>query len=374
MFLALHRSLVDAPFFAAAAAEDPTALPPRALPSSPSSPSSAAATAAAAAAAAVDAAVEPAAAAAAESGAAHHSSTTSSSTAPSPSVVRIASGLAAVVATEPGTRAAEADAFPVLRAVVLFVGSISNEKELAREYSFEMATGDPEEDNLAATILDLYGKNFADESGDSSDEPAALLSMLRGSWALAVVSERGGGSPPSSCGGGTGLHVIVARSSVNGKGGEKSKEGEGDEMEEDDGSDDGSDGGDAEEAGGAPSAAAASALPPHPPPPPLFWGVSEASPECLVVSSTPQPGLSPFPAGCFFESSPSSEGESGGKSATWRLDQFSRTGFASKATREVSVAAPSPRGGGAGAGMAGIVRPLRYIYKTRSGKDLKVVD
>lgn len=356
MFLALHRSLVDAPFFgsaAAGAAADP-GLPPRAAPSSssPSPPSAAAAAAAAEAAAAVDAAVEPAAAAAAESGAAHHSATSSTT---SPSVVRLSSGLAAAVATEPNTRAAEADSFPVLRACVLFVGSISNEGELAREYSFEMATGDPDEDDLASTFLDLYGRDFADEAGDSSDEPAALLSMLKGSWALAVVAER------ASAGSCAGLHVIVARSSSNGNGKKEGakKEG-GDEMEEEDDDD--------ESGEDAPSAAAL-------PPPPLFWGVNPSNPECLIVSSTPQRGLTPFPAGCFYESSPapsssSSEGDGGKKNANWRLDQFSRRS-ASKSTREVLVAVPSPRGGGGGAG-TGIIRPLRY--KTRSGKDLKVVE
>ena len=240
--------------------------------------------------------------------------------------------------------------------------------EVAREYSFEMATGDPEEDDLAATVLDLYGKNFADESGDSSDEPAALLSMLRGSWALAVVGERA--APAGNGGGGnggTGLHVIVARS-ANGKvggGADEMEEEEEEEAEVDDDDDDDDDG----------EASAATA----PSPPPLFWGLSESQ-ECLLVSSTPQPGLSPFPAGCFYESSPASfssaeeEGGSGGgeakkKNALCRIDQFSRR-FASKATREVLVAAapvPSPRGG-----EGGIVRPLQY--KTRSGKDLKVVE
>lgn len=337
MFLALHRSLVDAPFFAADA-------PARAAPSSPSA-------AATEAAAAVDAAVEPAAAAAAEAGAAHHSTTSSS-----PSVVRLASGLAAAVATEPRTRAAEADAAPVLRAAVLLVGSVRNEAELAREYSFEMATGDPDEDDLAATVLDLYARGFADESGDASDEPAALLAMLRGSWVLAVVAEKA--LSPGSCGGGTGLHVIVARSAAaNGKNVKEAADDDEMEEAEDDGDGDES-GEDGEEER-------------KETPPPLFWGVTENNPDALVVSSTPQPGLSPFPAGCFYESSPvssSSEEEGGsgggGKTTHCRIDQFSRR-FASKATREVVVA---PGGGGA----AGIVRPLRY--KTRSGKDLKVVE
>ena len=346
MFLALHRSLVDAPFFAA---DSP--LRPRPAPSSPSSPASPSSAAAAAAAEAVAAAAAPAAAAAAEAGAAHHSPAASSA---SPSVVRLASGLAAAVATEPNTMAAEADSPPVLRAAVLFVGRISNEKELAREYSFEMATGDPSEDDLAATFLDLYGKNFADESGDSSDEPAALLPMLKGNWALAVVGERA-----SSSIGGMGLHVIIARSS-NGKE-ETAKEGGGggDEMEKD------GDDGDEEGGGGEEEKSSDAATLP---PPPLFWGVPENHPECLVISSTPQPGLSPFPAGCFYESSPppsSSEGGDGGnRRATSRIDQFSRRA-ASKATREVVVAV-SPSRGGAG------IRPLQY--KTRSWKDLKVVE
>lgn len=347
MFLALHRSLVDAPFFAA-----------RETPSSPSSSSLAVAAEAVAAAAAAPAA------AAAEAGAAHHSSSSSLSSSPSPSVVRLASGLAAVVATEPRTRAAEADSPPVLRAAVLFVGRISNEKELAREYSFEMATGDPNEDDLAATVLDLYGKNFADESGDSSDEPAALLSMLRGSWALAVVAERAVPSSSSSSSSGvssssTGLHVIVARSS-NGKEEAKKEGGEDDEMEEDE---------EEEDEVEKPSSALA-----PPAPPPLYWGVTENNPECLVISSTPQPGLSPFPAGCFYESSPvsaTSASEDGSRrngnvKNVSRLDNFSRRA-ASKATREVLVAVPSPRGGG-----TGVIRPLQY--KTRSGKDLKVVE
>ena len=102
---------------------------------------------------------------------------------------------------------------------------------------------------------------------------------------------------------------------------------------------------------------------PLPPPPPLFWGPSENNAECLVVSSAPGPGLSPFPAGCFFESLP--EGENGGGKS--RLDNFCRRA-ASRATREVLVSSS----GGSGGGAAGLVRPLRY--KTKSGKDLKVVE
>lgn len=135
-------------------------------------------------------------------------------------------------------------------------------------------------------------------------------------------------------------------------------------MEEHDDEDDEDD--EEEEGGGEggekPSGAAAALAPP----PPLLWGVPENNPECLVISSTPQPGLSPFPAGCFYESSPSSFPSSASEGSKSRIDQFSRRA-ASKATREVLVA----RGGGGGGGRAG-VRPLQY--KTRSGKDLKVVE
>lgn len=336
MFLALHRSLVDAPFFAQRLA--PEHAPAASDEAEPAEARAAAATVAALA--------EPVAASAAETGAAHHCSSLAappSPSSPSPSLVLLAGGLAACVATDPATRFAEADAPPVLRAAALVVGAFDNEAEVAREYSLELETGNPTEDDLAAMVLDLYGRNFEDESGDSSDEPAALLGMLSGSWAIALVGER----PTPRAGGGTatGLHVVVARSSglppgrgVGGGGGETERGGRDDDDEEDE---------------------------PLRPPPPLYWGTSG---ECLVVSSTPQEGLSPFPAGCFYESTPSpppaqTSGRGGGERA-FRIDQFCRTAASAK-TREVVVSAASSGGGGGGS--CGALR-----YKSKSGKDICV--
>jgi hypothetical protein len=255
------------------------------------------------------------------------------------------------VAVAPGAAHAAHATLAGAAVAVALAGGITNAAEVAALYGAELSSDGEEEEGTggvrapagagtgaaAATdlLLDAFMRGFADECGDGSDQPSTFLASLKGGWAAVVVArgEDGGGGGGGGDGNG-GCHVIIARG--RGPSPPTAAEGAGEEDEDEDDDDDGGLG-----------------------PPPLFWGVVDGA---VVVATTPalSPGqaggtaatLSPFPAGCVFES-----GRPGAPGAPPSLSDFTRP---SPAARRVT---PLPKRDSRG-------RLCGFAYHSKSGRDL----